>query len=323
MRISRGLFFTPLPNLSVISGSDVSDYHNIVVCDSGFGGLDIAGRLLNSMYRRGVMGPRGIRVTYFNAWPHERYGYNHLGHVEDKRLVFSNVMDGISRFEPDLCIFACNTLSVIYRTGGFIGRYPFRICDIVLPTSVELGKILDSDPSGAAVVVGTVTTIGSGYYQGELEKSGISADRMAFQACPYLSTMIEKGPRHQEVVKAIERYAVEAREKLACSNPSRLYLALCCTHYGYSTMIWRQVFEQVFGCEIRIVNPNGLFDYEELCGSGPFVPEVMFDVYSRVKLLPERIEAMSEVFASGVPTIANALRNYHYAPELFVAPDLL
>ena len=275
------------------------------------------------MYVHGVFGRQRIRISYFNAWPHERYGYNHLANVADKLLVFSNVMRGIEAFQPELCVFGCNTLSILYRASEFVDREPFKVVDVIDGTVKCLAHELSVCPEAMAVVVGTVTTVGSGYYPSLLEKSGIGCDRIVSQGCPYLSTMIEAGPRQREVSEAILRYALEAREKMEGRRPSVLYLALCCTHYGYATLEWRQIFSDVFQAEVRIVNPNELLDYGAVCGAGPFVPDLSFDIYSRVKLLPERIEAMAEIFSSGMPLIVEALRNYHYRPDLFVAPDFL
>ena len=118
-------------------------YHNIVVCDSGFGGLDITRLLLDALYRHGVSEPeRGISITYFNAWPHERYGYNHLSSFSDKQLIFSRVLDGIGAFKPDLCIFACNTLSVLYHGSKAYMTLPYQVEDVLFSAADDLAAKL-------------------------------------------------------------------------------------------------------------------------------------------------------------------------------------
>jgi hypothetical protein len=63
---------------------------HVVITDSGLGGLSVCAALERGL--RLAAEPRGVRLTYVNAWPYEDRGYNDLPDEEARARVFDSAL---------------------------------------------------------------------------------------------------------------------------------------------------------------------------------------------------------------------------------------
>ena len=267
----------------------------IVVCDSGLGGLNVAGAFF-APARRGM---EPCEVVYFNAYPEAGRGFNTLPDDAAREEMLDNVFAGIARFAPDLCLIACNTLSIVWERlkGRFNPGFP--VAGIVDAAVGAMASALAREPESAMVILGTKSTAESGLYPARLTARGVAPERLRSLGCPGLATLIESDPAAPEVRERIAGYAREAAAFFP-EPPPKLLLALCCTHFGFATSCWREEFERVFGIPAEIVDPNDHF-------GGEFRAE-SFDYHARIEFFPGARESMSRHFDGCAPAIAAALR---------------
>lgn len=270
----------------------------IAVCDSGLGGLDIAARL----YSKGGAG----ELFYFNVWPEPDRGFGKMP-PEERVQVWERAFDGIMKYHPDLLIIGCNTLSVVHRRSGRMGIGSVPVLDIVDAAVNLCGTYLRTDPEKKLLILGTAETVNSGCYRNMLVDSGIEAHRISGVPLPGLATLIEKSPEAPEVKQRIaEGYSEAVR---LCGDMKEYALGLCCTHFGYVSAVWKQVFAPA-----ALLNPN------ERILDGISFPEgggqITVKLISKIPLEQSKISAMIPLFASA-PVVAEALKNYEYAPDLY------
>jgi glutamate racemase len=223
------------------------------------------------------------------------------------------------KYEPDIILIACNTLSVIYNETEISKRIKIPVIGIV-ENGVEM--ILDSvknDTSYGVIVLGTETTISSNQHKIRLVENGIPANKIITQACKNLESEIQNDPKSPIVSQQIEKYLLESKDKLI-EKSAKQFILLACTHYGYSKYIFRQICEKIFGTNFEILNPNErmaklLSGKNETINKGK--SKITNRVLSRVKLKEEQIENLGRLLKLDSEATAEALLKYEYLPELF------
>lgn len=276
----------------------------IVVCDSGLGGLNIAGHFFF---------PRGEAVEpceliYFNAYPEEGRGFNTLPDDLAREALFRNVLEGIARFDPDLCLVACNTLSIVWERLKAYWRPAFPVAGIIDAAVAAMVAALEREPDSAMLILGTKSTAASGLYPERLTARGVDQGRIRSLGCPGLATLLESDPSSPEVALRIAGHAREARA-LFPELPAKLQLALCCTHFGFAVPLWRREFARAFGIPIGIVDPNEHFGGEFRAAS--------FSYHARIGLFAGARDHIGSYFAVSAPAIAAALRQAEPESTLF------
>lgn len=276
----------------------------IVVCDSGLGGLNVAAHFFSP--RRTAVEP--CELIYFNAYPEEGRGFNLLPDDRAREVQFRNVLEGVARFEPDLCLVACNTLSIVWERLKADWRPPFPVAGIVDAAVEAMAGALGSEPRSSVLILGTRSTAASGLYPERLARRGVGAGRIRSLGCPGLATLLESDPGSPEVVTRIAGYAREARA-LFPVLPAKLQLGLCCTHFGFASSLWRREFAREFGIPIGIVDPNDRF--------GGNFQAAKFSYHSRIGLFAGARDNIGRFFAASAPAISDALRNAKPESTLF------
>lgn len=276
----------------------------IVVCDSGLGGLNIAG----SFFAPERSAAQSCELIYFNAYPEAGRGFNALPDDAAREEMLRNVLEGIAHFSPDLCLIACNTLSIVWEKlkRNFDPGFPVEgIVDAAVGT---MESALKRETDSSMLILGTKSTAESGLYPSRLSIRKIDPARLRSMGCPGLATLIESGPAAPEVRERIAGYAREAAS-LYQRPPRKLLLALCCTHFGFAAECWKEEFGKVFGIPVEIVDPNRHF-------GGEFRAET-FSYHARIGFFPGARENMSRHFQVSAPAIADALRQAGPEPALF------
>ena len=275
----------------------------IIVCDSGLGGLNIA-----AAYFARPAGNEEKEILYFNAFPDVNLGFNDLTEPEQEKML-KNVFEGMEKFSPDLCLIACNTVSIIWGRLEKWFTPPFPVRGIVEIAAEGMKKfLLEEDPSSHVLILGTQSTVGSKVYVSRLLEKGVAQERIHALACPGVAKKLESGPATEEVEQSIRAAADRAP---ALPEGTRCALAFCCTHYAYAEKLWQEAFRKKWGYVPVILDPNRWMA-RQVTGKG-----VSFRFVSRIPLFPGAKENMPRLFKKDAPEIAEELKRAEPTPSLF------
>lgn len=287
----------------------------IAVTDSGLGGLNVVPRL--EKFFSGGKAVKEVELIFVNALLHPSMGYNRMKNMGEKSRVFNSVLEGINEwYSPDLLLIACNTLSVVYEHTKFNKNPLYPVVGIV-DAGVDLLLEKMGDGNSIGIILGTPTTINGGVHKQKLIKAGIEESRIITVPCPMLESEIQSAPGSDEVKRMIADYMSTALKEV--SNNSKIYPALCCTHYEYSLKAFENYFLST-GFDYEIINPN-----ENLTVNlNPFLSEnkyeqtqVKIKAVSKNEILKEDIESLYPILEVNSYKTAMALRNYELKPDLF------
>ncbi len=290
----------------------------IVITDSGLGGLLIAASLERRLRESGGKG--AFRLTYVNAWPDERSGYNDLPDLAARADVFDRALAAMTALKPDLILIACNTLSVVYRSTAF-SRAPSVPVAGILETGVDLFfEALNGDEEAALALFGTRTTIGSGEHVRRLRARGIDPDRIAAESCHGVAAAIDKDPDSEAVPGLIDECVLRLLPRMPAVP--KIYVGLACTHYGYVAEIFRAAVARHAGASVEVLDPGERLVGEltrELAAREPSAAprEVSVEVISKVALAGAQRNAVAGRLETLSPATAQALLNYRHVPDLF------
>lgn len=300
-------------NFDSLFGKEIA---RIAVLDSGLGGLSICADLEKGLQAQALC--KQATLLYFNVWPEQNRGYNSLESVAERISVFDRALESVSKFQPDLIMIACNTLSVIYDRTPFSRKTRIPVIDIV-DFGVDLIRAkLQEKPDSQALILGTRTTISEKTHQHKLVQQGVAKGRIKSQACHGVATEIETDPKGGAVVSLIEGYMDAAARKL--NKTETVFVALCCTHFAYSSAIFHHKLLDRLSCEVVMLNPNtemSAFLFRNEPQHSFARTAISVKVISKIKLDPLKIMAMSHAVRSTSEKTASALVDYAYQPGLF------
>ncbi len=292
----------------------------ILVTDSGLGGLSVAADVAARLPKSGVF--EKARIVFFNSLFHNRSGYNSLDSEAEKVRIFDTALDAMrKKYDPDLLLIACNTLSVLYDKTRFAKRAKFPVLGIV-ETGVDLiAQQFDQTPEATAIIFATKTTIGSNSHKNRLVSRGYPADQIVGQACHRLAGAIERGFDSEETMQYVREFVPQALEKKMDANRP-VFASLNCTHFGYSIEQFRQVFENAGYPNIEIIDPNPqmadfLFESKHL----NHYPEtqVTIEVVSKTNVSEQERASLGTLLHITSPKTDAAFQNYRLDPDLFDA----
>lgn len=290
----------------------------IVVTDSGLGGLSVVADLAARLPASGIA--RTARVVFVNALLDDAIGYNDIPKVADKVRVFDAALAAMeSRYQPDLILIACNTLSVFYDQTEHARRAMTQTVSIV-PMGVSLiEQALAESPGATAVVFGTQGTIDAGTHKRLLVAGGVTDTQIVGQACPRLTGAIERDAGSEDTAARIQAFVEEAVSKLP-ANKGPLVASLNCTHFGYAVPLWKRSFARLGYPGVKVVDPNPLMtDLVLREGGGRRYPEtkVTVEVVSKTPIPADVQAALGGLLRTTSPATADALQAYSRVPDLF------
>jgi glutamate racemase len=289
----------------------------VLVTDSGLGGLAIFAEIAARLKADPIF-PR-VSLVYYNAWPEQDRGYNGLKDNGERVRVFDRALMGMMRYQPDVIMIACNTLSVLYDRTDFSRREAVPVVDIVRFGVEALYESLCGDADLQAVLLGTVTTIASDIHRSRLVARGILPERLIVQPCDQLATQIEKGPGSQAVARMVDGFMLQAAERLGPAKTD-VAVALFCTHFGYCRDLIRESLQHRTRGHVAIVDPNrrmAAFLFEAPGGTCHDPTAIDMRVVSRIVWEKIKIDAIAEVIAPLSAETAEALRAYEHNSDLF------
>lgn len=279
----------------------------ILICDSGIGGLNIAARF----FRPGATG-EDAEILYFNAYPTVNKGFNAIENPRDQEDLFRIVLEAMTPFSPDVCLIACNTLSIIAQRLMRYYKAAFPVQGILDPATEKMASALRGNETFPLLLLGTKTTMDSGFYPQQLIRQGVDKSRIFSLAVPGLATQLESGIDTPEVAKTIAVCAGQAKELLP-PGTEKLYLGLCCTHFGFASRIWEREFSAVFKVKPTLLDPDQWF--------GGNAAGKKFQYVSRIPFFGDGQKTMMQFFSGSAPEISNALATAQSDPGLFQVPE--
>ncbi|MBI9073566.1 MAG: aspartate/glutamate racemase family protein [Melioribacteraceae bacterium] len=288
----------------------------IVVTDSGLGGISVLAELENKL--RSNMISQNVELIYVNAYPGEGYGYNNMESEDRKIEVFNDFLESVQKkFNPNLILIACNTLSVIYNKTEFSKTSLITVIGIIeIGVSLVQNKI--SSDEDIILLLGTETTISSNAHKNALISKGISETQIIMQACKNLETLIQKNAEGNETESLIKKYLSIALSKLEL-NDSKIICGLFCTHYGYSKSLFEKNLLS-YSSNIKIVNPNDEMAnrvFKIFNTAGIKKQNVTVTVYSRCKIENEDIKSIGSLIKTKSDAVFSSLNNYQIKKDLF------
>jgi glutamate racemase len=161
----------------------------------------------------------------------------------------------IKSYNPDIILIACNTLSVIYPKTKFSQTTQVPVFGIVEFGVEMIVEKMKTELNSSLIILGTETTILSNMHKNKLIQSGISSERISSFACKYLESEIQADPNSDIVKNLIEYYTTEALDSVS-NKSEKIFLGLCCTHYGYCLDVFKQTLEESGVKNFEIVDPN-------------------------------------------------------------------
>ena len=285
----------------------------IIVCDSGLGGLNIAEHFFSAEN----VGKEPCELIYFNAYPSADCGFNKLPSLRAQEEVFRDVLESMKKFSPDRCLIACNTLSIVYGRLRSWYEPPFPVEGIVDIATEGMFTALKSDPRSSLLILGTKSTVESGVYRNLLIEKGIQPERIRSCACPGLATELESepdvsDPADPDVAAGIFGHVIGTALKAATlfeRKPEKLFLGLCCTHFGFVSDLWLKHFGKFVTGNVELVNPN------ELMGKQWKARDIRY--YAKIDFFPGARENMSAYFEPRASQISDALKSAVIDKNLF------
>jgi len=230
---------------------------NIVVIDSGFGGLGVVAALDPSPGKGPGSLPEAptLRITYINASPSDEVGFNQLpSHQHKVRTLEAVVARAIEKEQPAGVFIACNTLSVLLPDTRLASAVSVHgIPDV---GARLLADFLQQHPEHPVLLFGTQTTISTDLYRQRVETLGQDPSRISQVACPRLETLISNDPTGASVLAAARDFAADGLGQMG--HPPKLGVFLGCAHYGYRASVFRDVLSEL-GSEATVLNPNPAF----------------------------------------------------------------
>lgn len=290
----------------------------VVVTDSGLGGLSVVADAAEKFRRH--RGFRKVDLVFVNALFTQHGGYNALKPRQEQLAVFDSALRAMDRrYDPDLLLVACNTLSVLTDDTPFARVAKTPLVGIVDTGVQQIASFLEARPEATNLMFATRTTVDEGAHLALLERHGIAASRFAAQACPQLTQYIEHGFDAMDTGLLIDAYVDEALSSLG-DDPGPLSVSFNCTHYGYSLDAWKRAFDER-GVDVSAwLDPNRqMVDFLLPQSSQGRFPEtvVAVKVVSMVEIPAVSIESIGRWLQGVSPVTEAALRDYERVEDLF------
>lgn len=300
----------------------------IAVVDSGLGGLSIMGDTAFKVSQTKHF--KKVNMVFFNALFDAHSGYNMLESRTARIAVFNAALQALSlKVKPDLILIGCNTLSVIYPDTAFARTASVPVLDIVDPGIALLAKSLHQRPDATVLLFATETTLEEDKHRAALVASGIHPARITTQACQQLIPHIEHGFNADHTRNAINA-CVEVGFGKVAFKASPLFISLNCTHFPYSSKLWKEAFTHVLHKPLAgILNPNPLLADRLMASlppqsnTGVHETKLNARIMSMVPIAPDTRVSLGSLIQKDCPACTQALKNVSVDPALFEWRSLL
>lgn len=290
----------------------------IVITDSGLGGLSVAADAAEKFRRHGVFSE--VELVFVNALFREGGGYNSLRTREQKLAVFDSALKAMAeRYDPDLVLVACNTLSVLVPDTAFARSGAVPVSGIVDTGVDQIAARLLGDPAARNILFATSTTVEEDTHRARLLALGAGDEQILPQACPQLTWYIEQGYDAMDTELLIDAYVDEALARLG-DHAGPLTVSFNCTHFGYALAAWKLAFESRGVSVEAYLDPNAsMSDFLFPSANRGRFPEsaVGVRVVSMIPIPRPAVDSIGRYLDTVSPETAAALRRYERVEDLF------
>ncbi len=291
---------------------------NIIITDSGLGGLSIAAELYKQLKFKKIV---GYNIIFANALPEANQGYNKMKNTMDKVSIFNKALFGFEIFSPKIVAVACNTLSVITPKTEYYQKNKNKIIEIIDSGINGLLHEIGSISDYYTIILGTETTIQSNVYYNSLINRGLNREKIINQSCGSLASEIEKNYKSKQTEEIVKQSIQEAVSTIPNKN-LKIYLYLGCTHYGNVENIFLEQLQKLGFINVEIYNPNNKMVSDLLNKivdnkSTESQDHLSFEIISKAEILPEEIISISELLKNDYPVIVSKLVSYRRIKDLF------
>ena len=302
---------------------------NIVITDSGLGGLSVCAQLIHLLKNYSV--PENydrpsldIKITYVNAVPSNDRGYNSMSGKQEQIETFEKIISNTVRLDsPDNIIVACGTLSVLLNKMTHPGINSVKIEGIV---SIGIQLLVDNlikIPKAKAIIMATPTTVSNNSFQSELFNKGIAKNQIVTQSCPNLANEISNDPEGSKVEKSIQYWVKKSLQQLQGKTTDHLILFLGCTHYSYHENMFKMAFINEGFSKLTVLNPKyaAAEKLKNYVLSEQSINSVLKNCFSINFLTPyiipeQEIITLNNLLTPISPETSKALINAKIVPEL-------
>ena len=227
---------------------------NVVVIDSGMGGLDVAARLYERLRERRAE----AQLHFVNVRPQAGQRYEGALDPEQKRRMLHETLTSLdASMAFDLLVIACNSLSALASSTPFYARNADRVL-LVCGRSV-CALLAEGRAPERVYLFGTQITIESGLHRAALLARGVPERRLVAQPCPGLANSIQEDHASAETAALVRRFVDEAVGQ-AAARGGPLWSAdalLACSHYGFVQDRFRACFADLGVTDLRLLDVNG------------------------------------------------------------------
>ena len=258
----------------------------IVITDSGLGGLSI---LADAVERSKICKNfQKINFIYYNALFSNLGGYNTLESHREKVDIFNSALHSLEkRYNPDLILVGCNTLSTIYNDTSFSKQTQTPVKGII-DAGVNLAYDgLKAHPESIIIIFATQTTVAQNAHKDQLLKKGFLSERIVYQIN---------------------------------DQSAKLLVSLNCTHFGYSLDLWKNAFRSLGEEPVAFLNPNTKMNdflfrpqYQDRYKNA----DIAVRIVSMVEIGKSKMESLGSFLHPLSPQTVTALQEYEWKEDLF------
>jgi len=221
----------------------------VVVLDSGMGGLDVAARL----YERLEQQQLGASIRFVDIRPPPGSRYEEGRADEQKLALLDQTLRAVEGALPmDLMALACHSFASLIHRTAFHARHGPRLVLLDALGGDHGGPIGDAE----IFVFGTELTIRGGAHRRALLDRGVRADQIVEQACPGLANSIQDGHASEQTATLLSTYVTEALARRRRPSAAEAVVLLACSHYGYLRERFRDAFLARSFCSVRLLCAN-------------------------------------------------------------------
>lgn len=286
----------------------------ILTVDSGLGGLSITAELVERIKAEGQF--EELEIIFFNCRPADEYGYAALESNELQAKIFSRALYAMyEKFQPDVILIACNTLSSIYKMCEFSKSPPVPVVGIIEDGVDKIFNLLLAHPEMQMIMFGTATTVSLAVHRNILIEKGIAPERLHYQNCSDLPNVIVLGPESDEVKNMVEGFMESGAAK---TQGKSFGISLLCTHFAYSLPVFSEFAQKFDNFSGNIINPNSAMaeTFLKKYKSGKTV-NLSIKAYTHTTINPEMRQVMFPLLEKLSPDTAEALLNMVTSPDMF------
>ena len=288
----------------------------ILTTDSGLGGLAITAELVEKIKTERQF--EEAEIIFFNCRPSDEFGYDPLGNNEARARVFSQALYAMyEKIQPDVILIACNTLSAVYEMCEFSKSPPVPVIGIIEDGGDEIFNLLSAHPEMHMIMFGTPTTVSSGLHKNILTGKGVDPERLHYQNCLNLPSIIDYGAESDEV-KVMVKSFMESGVAKTCGK--QFGISLLCTHFGYSLAVLSEFAQKFKNFSGDIVNPNSAMvdSFLEKYESGKVTnTKTTIKCYTHSTINHEMRQAMFPLLEKISPDTAQAFLDMIDMPKMF------